>query len=298
MSSIVQNLTKRGLVNPHSLVTHNIHYEVVTGSVAYGVASDDSDWDLTGFCIPRKDVIFPHLTGKIDGFDDKQPFEQWRAEKIVDGQKKREYDITIFNIVRYFRLCVENNPNMIDTLFVPRECILHTTAIGEMVREKRHIFLHKGLWPRLKGYAYQQLSKMQSKNREGKRKEIVEEFGFDVKFAYHVIRLLDQAEQLLSTGDMDLRRAKEQMKAIRRGEVPAEKIKEWADSKEKHLETLYAECKLPWGRHDVEPKVKQLLIDCLEHHYGSLGECVGDAILVDKTITEIELIIQRYRSVQ
>ena len=29
--------------------------------------------------------------------------------------------------------------------------------VGNLVREKRKLFLHKGAWPKFKGYAYSQL---------------------------------------------------------------------------------------------------------------------------------------------
>ena len=39
------------------------------------------------------------------------------------------------------------------------------------------------------------MHKMRTKEPEGKRRAIIEEFGFDVKFAYHVVRLLNEVEQ-------------------------------------------------------------------------------------------------------
>ena len=54
---------------------------------------------------------------------------------------------------------------------------------------------------------------------------IVEEYGFDVKFAYNVFRLADEAEQILTLGEIDLQRGKERMKAIRRGEVSEEELR-------------------------------------------------------------------------
>ena len=66
---------------------------------------------------------------------------------------------------------------MIDSLFTPHECVLHITQVGTMVREARHLFLHKGCWPKFKGYAYAQLHKMRGKKPIGKRLEIREELG-------------------------------------------------------------------------------------------------------------------------
>ena len=71
-----------------------------------------------------------------------------------------------YNIVKFFQLVMENNPNMVDALFVPARCVLHCTALGNMVRDKRKSFLHKGAFQKFKGYAYSQLHKMSNHKKE------------------------------------------------------------------------------------------------------------------------------------
>jgi predicted nucleotidyltransferase len=241
------------------------------GSQCYGVSTKGSDWDMVGWCVPPKDMVFPHLAGVIPGFGRQiQKFVCYQQHHVK--VPPREYDLNCYNIVHYFHLCMENNPNMVDSLFVPRECIVHSSSISEMVRESRKLFLHKGAWHKFKGYAYSQLHKMSNKKPEGKRLKSVQKFGFDVKFAYHTVRLLGEVEQILEKGDIDLRRNREHLKAIRRGEVSEEDIRRWAADKEHHLEKLYATSPL---RHKPdEPAIKQLLLDCLEQHYGSLDGCL------------------------
>ena len=241
------------------------------GSTAYGVNLVDSDWDMVAYCVPPKDVVFPHMAGIIQSFGRQQ-------QKFVCYQKhhvqteKRGYDLNCYNIVHWFNLVMDNNPNMIDSLFVPRECITHTSQVGEMVREKRHMFLHKGSWHRYKGYAYAQLNKMGKKDGDGKRQKSIEKYGYDVKQAYHLVRLLDEIEQILTTGDLDLRRARELLKAIRRGDVEEDDIRRFAADKEHALENMLLESNLP-ERPDEEA-IKHLLLECLEEHYGSLDACI------------------------
>lgn len=276
-------------------------FEGVQGSNAYGVAIDTSDFDVIGWCIPPKDLIFPHLAGYIDGFGrQKQKFICYQKHHVNDpqasGGKGRQYDLNIYNVVHYFHLCMENNPNMLASLFLPAECVLHTTIVGTMVREKRHLFLHKGCWHRFKGYAYSQLSKMTTKSPEpgSKRAATVEQYGFDVKFGYHLVRLLYEVEQILTTGDLDLRRNSEELKSIRRGEWTAQQVQEFFAAKEKSLEAIYESSILPWGPREDE--IKQLLLNCLEEHYGTLDGC----IITDKTpilaLREIADILDRHRS--
>lgn len=271
MSSVVQRLHKQNIPGfmPPPWLPNAVVYEVITGSYAYGVSSDTSDMDVVGFCIPKKETIFPHLAGEIEGFGIKKDrFNTWTQHHIVTDTK--QYDLTIHSIVRYFQLCMENNPNMIDTLFVPPNCVLYSSAVGELVRDNRKLFLHKGCWHKFKGYAFSQLHKCELRTpKEGsKRSADVEKFGFDVKFAYHVVRLLVEVEQILQEGDLDLQRGKEQLKAIRAGEYSFEQIKSFFNEKEKYLEQLYQDSKLPYS--PDEDAIKTVLLNCLESHYGSL----------------------------
>ncbi len=295
--STVQRLTDRNLVRPPNFLPGSVHYETIMGSVAYGVSSDTSDMDVYGFCVPPKDLVFPHLRGEIPGFGrQRQRFEQWQQHHVEDGDalggQGRTYDLTIYSIVKFFHLCMENNPNMIDSLFTPQTCVLHCTQVGNMVRKNRWLFLHKGAWHKFKGYAYSQVHKMNSKQPpEGKRRALVEEFGYDVKYAYHIVRLLDEVEQILTEGDIDLQRNREQLKAIRRGDWSQADITEHFGRKEKELETLYTTSKL--SHTPDEGHIRQLLLDCLEHHYGSLSGAVVDVDAATQALRDIQAVLDR-----
>jgi len=273
MSSTVENLTRRGFIRPPNVVRSNTMYETIVGSVAYGVADEFSDVDVTGFYVPTVDDLFPHLRGHILGYDkDVKAPKAWQQHHIHDTDKNREYDLNIYSITVYFRLCMENNPNMVTTLYTPRQCVLHSTNLAEMVRHKRDLFLHKKCWPKYKGYAYQQLHKMKTKCPEdgSKRDLLRKKYGYDVKFAYHLVRLLLEAEIIMEEGTMDIARHAEHLKAIRRGEVSEQEIFDWAASKEKHLEKVFEQSTV--RAEPAKDAIKQLLLDCLEHHYGSLTQ--------------------------
>src|SRR5690606_14530541 len=122
----------------------------------------------------KKELVFPHISGEIPGFGKQiQRFEQWQQHHIKDQSalsgKGQEYDFSVYSIVKYFQLCMDNNPNMIDSLFVPQTAILHISQIGNMVRENRKMFLHKGSWHKFKGYAYSMIHKA---NNVTKKEEI------------------------------------------------------------------------------------------------------------------------------
>lgn len=300
MASRIEIAQKKGLINPPRFLPDNVHYETIMGSIAYGVSNDHSDEDIYGFCIPPKHIVFPHHAGVVYGFDDNyEKFDQYQQHHVSDKNARKEYDFTIFNIVKYFKLCAGANPNMIDSIYTPRRCVLHTTQIGEMVREKRHIFLSKKAWHTYKGYSFSQMHKMNIKNpqKDSKRYESIMKHGYDLKFAYHVVRLLNQVEQIMTEGDLDLQRNREQLKSIRRGEWEKEQITKYFESKEKELESLYNKCTVIPDRPDM-PAIKQLLIDCLEQHYGSLDNMVkkDDSVYIStlKQINELTNNILNY----
>jgi len=299
MASIVRRLADRNLAGPPKWLPDNTQFESLMGSVAYGVADDTSDYDVYGFCIPPKDLIFPHLQGIIPGFGRQIPhFEQYQQHHIYDKDaltgKGRTYDLTIFSIVKYFHLAMNNNPNMVDSLFVPQNCILHITKVGQMVRENRRLFLTKKSWHTFKGYAYAQLHKMDIKNPEAgsTRAETVERFGYDVKFGYHVVRLIDEVHQILETGDLILGRNNEQLKEIRRGGWTAEQVREYFTQKESELEQLYAKSELRYGPDG--PAIKTLLIACLEEHYETLEGAIVQPEAAVQALNDISAIIERY----
>lgn len=271
--SLTAQLTARGLIKPPKFLPSSVCYETQMGSVAYGVSQDASDVDVYGFCIPPREIVFPHLAGVIDGFGRQhQRFDQYQKHHVRDDEHACTYDMNIYSIVRYVHLCMENNPNMLESLFTPMSCVLYTSPAAALLRERRRLFLHKGSWFKFKGFAYSQIHKMRTKEPEGKRAALVERFGFDVKFAYHAVRLMREAEQVLTEHDLDLQAHAEELLQIRRGEWTQEEVESFFERKEVELEALYAQSALPHS--PDEDAIKGLLLDCLEEVYGSLDGCI------------------------
>lgn len=293
MAALLKKLVSRNLIQPPSFLPDNTHYLVIMGSQAYATNQDDSDWDIYGWCIPHKETIFPHLAGEIFGFGNQvKRFDQWQQHHIEDKSARKQYDFTVFNIIKYFQLVMENNPNMIDSLFVPQHCIIHSSRLGEMVRENRKLFLHKGCWHKFKGYAYSQIHKAKSQSREGKRAEVVEKFGYDVKFASHCVRLMNEVEQILVEHDLDLQRNSEQIKSIRRGEWTLAQVEEYFCRKEAELETAYANSTLPYG--PDESVIKSLLITVLKEHFGDLGSVIVQGGREQLLLAQIAAMVKPY----
>jgi hypothetical protein len=132
---------------------------------------------------------------------------------------------------------------------------------------------------------------MNLKNPEGKRKELVEKFGFDTKYACHLVRLAYECEMILIEGTLDITRNNEHLKAIRRGEVTKEDIMKWFGEKELQLNKAYHDSKL--RNKPDEEAIKNLLVSCLESHYGTIPDFKTE----DKysvAISEINEVLRRY----
>lgn len=335
MGSTFDKLLSENLLNtPPFFLKNNIHYEVITGSKAYGCENPGkSDIDIYGFGIPPKDVIFPHLKGLVHGFDVIPMFNQFQQHHI-NHNSGIEYDITIYNIVQFISLCMENNPNMIDALFPSRECVLFTTRVGEHVRDNANMFLTRHAYHKFNGYAHSQLGKMQSKkinefiylckkydlsydigisdipsrltfpiaqqleklileiDKDGhrtKRVHSIAKYGYDLKFAYHLVRLQSECEQILTNHTLVLNRDREIYKSIRRGEWTKEQVIDHFNVNEKRLKKIYDESTLR-DRPNVDG-IRNLLLNCLEMHYGSLEECVATLNKHEIVLREIKQLI-------
>jgi hypothetical protein len=126
-----------------------------------------------------------------------------------------------------------------------------------------------------------------------KREKDTKTFGFSTKFAYHVIRLINECEQILTTGDLDLEQNREQLKAVRRGEMTPEDIRKYFTMKEEQLEKLYHDSTAV-PMYPDEKKIKELLLQCLEHHYGSMSDAIQKPSREQDILNDLSLLLTKY----
>jgi len=295
MSSKIKQLYSNKIIkNLEPFICENIQYETIMGSTAYGVSSESSDVDLYAFTIPPKGYVFPHTVGFIPGFGKNPPnFNVYQEHHIQHNDK--EYDVAVYGIVKYFSLLMDNNPNLIDSLFTRDQSVTYASKIGQMVKDNRSIFLHKGAWHRFRGYSYAQMKRMNNKkvDPDSKRYESIMKHGYDVKHAYHIIRLLDEVEQILSDYDIDLMKNNDQLISVRNGEWTLDEVEEYFKTKEKRLEQLYQDSTLQ--KYPDEEKIKQLLINCLEEFYGTISSSeVRLMSSAEVALNEIRQVLEKY----
>lgn len=250
-------------------VLDNLQYLTIMGSHAYGLNRKESDYDVYGFTIPPYNITFPSSDGLIWGFDNYPRFDQFQGQ-FKEGPPNQHLDFQIYNITKYFKLVMDNNPNMIDSLFTPDNCVLVCTDIGKLVRDNRHIFLNKKCFHTFLGYSWSQLKKIRTdpeSRKSPERKVLIEKYGYDTKFAVHLFRLIDECEQLLKEGTVNLQRNNEQHKLVREGFYTLPEIEQYFKKRESELRDAYEKSTLPYSVEDVKEDVRNLLVQCLDMFY-------------------------------
>ena len=168
----------------------NALYVTKVGSVLYGTDTPQSDIDFKGFCLPT----YSQLVG-LDTFE-----QQQYCNDVEDGPDKMEG--VVYSLKKFFHnAIVKANPTILEVCFADAIFHLASTQLGleiaEFIRENS---VTKRLFKPYNAYHLSQIRKLQSQTRVGKRKEIVDEYGYDLKFACHAYRLGVQATQAMAYG--------------------------------------------------------------------------------------------------
>jgi predicted nucleotidyltransferase len=118
------------------------------GSHCYGLNVATSDLDIKGICVKPKASYFGFLNG----------FEQ--VERMA--AKGHENDTVIYSVDKFTKLASDNNPNIIEILFVDDSDVLKIDEFGEELRSIRNDFLSRKARYTFAGYAHAQLKRIKT----------------------------------------------------------------------------------------------------------------------------------------
>lgn len=257
----------------------NLVYATIMGSMAYNchhkqgeATAKKSDFDVYGVYMCEKEDQFPQQFGFVYGFDTVKEFEVYQKHHISSSDNNAEYDLNIYPFPRYVKLCAENNPNMLDSLFTQDNLHLHNSEVSNILIANRGLFLSKQAKAKLMGYAHGQFNQLekQAKSNSEKRQEDIKFYGYDLKKAYHVIRLALQAQQILIEHDLDITRNAEILKDIRAGNWSLQQLRDYYNELKSILEHSYNSSTLRVKPDELE--IKGVVNKCFEAHYGSLSK--------------------------
>jgi len=179
------------------LAEPNVILRGVVGSNAHGLQVDDQDdRDEMGICVEP----FEHFFGL------RKRFEQWVHRTQPEGKRSGpgDLDLVVYSLAKWAHLALKGNPTILTLLYLPRNLVTFTTIAGEQLREMRDAFLSQRMLDSYLGYMRQQRGRMENKVKMPNRPELVARYGFDTKYAGHVIRLGHQGIELATKGYLTL----------------------------------------------------------------------------------------------
>ena len=237
------------------------------GSTLHGVAiGGQDDRDEMGVCVePPEFVLGLRL------FD--QVVHRTQPEGVRSGPG--DLDLVIYSLRKYCRLAARGNPTVLLLLFAPADFVRVETPLGRDLRELAPAFVSQHAGRAFLGYMTQQRERLVGDRGQKavKRPELEAAYGFDTKYAGHMLRLGYQGREYLTTQRLTLpmpEPERELIRAVRRGEVPLPDVLKLAGELERDLKAAMDETRLP-----AEPaydRINGFLVTAHRRHWGERGE--------------------------
>ena len=126
--------------------SRQVLFRCISGSRAYGTHRPESDTDIKGiFMLPSTAYI--------------------RMEDPPGQVSDDRGDVVYFSLKRFLELAANANPNIIELLFMPDDCILFYAELMDRLLEQRHLFVTKKAYESHVGYAHAQIKKARGRNK-------------------------------------------------------------------------------------------------------------------------------------
>jgi predicted nucleotidyltransferase len=175
----------------------------LVGSTVHGlVLSGKDDRDEMGICVESRRYVI--------GFG---KFEQWvyrsaeeREGRIGVRSSAGDLDLTIYSLRKWARLALQGNPTVILLLYLPDDALVRRTDVGEQLQKLAPAFASRQAGKRFLGYLEAQRQRLVGERgqRDVNRVELVHQFGYDTKYAMHMLRLGHQGVEFLESGRLTL----------------------------------------------------------------------------------------------
>lgn len=208
----------------------------VVGSEVHGIGiAGTDDHDEMGVYVEPPQSVFG--LREVDG--------HYIARTAREGERSYhgDTDLVLYSLRKYLALVATGNPTALIPLFAPPSAILHVEPAGELLRTVGVQLLSQRAGHRFLGYLQSQRERMVTGKRVPARPELIEKYGYDVKYASHAIRLGMQGIEVVERGTLTLplpQAARDTVLAIKRGERELSYVLELIDSLAGRLADLLA----------------------------------------------------------
>lgn len=215
----------------------------VVGSGVHGIAIPGTDdHDEMGVYIEPPEYVLGVAKHREDYI--------WRTQPEGVRSRHGDTDLVLYSLAKYLRLALQGNPTVLLPLYAPEDSLVLVTPLGEELREMRSSFLSQVAVERFLGYMTSQHERMlgQSKRNVPNRPELIERYGWDVKYGSHALRLAYQGYEIASRGTLTLPMAddvRERVLSVKRGEVPRDEVSDEISRLEAAVRALLDEGRTP-----------------------------------------------------
>lgn len=219
----------------------NVILLAVAGSELTGTNDkNDSDRDEMGVCLES----LPDLVG-FKRFDKPDIYRTAVDRTGIHDTKSEpgDIDLTLYGMRHYLHLALGGNPNLVALLFTPKNKLLIQTELGTELQALAPKIVSKTGINAFLGYMQAQRLRLVGSQGQKRvnRPELEAVYGYDTKYAAHVIRLGYQAKELLYEGKLtfpfDIDRA-DVINDIKQGRRKIEWVLDYAARLENDIKSL------------------------------------------------------------
>lgn len=142
-----------------------------------------------------------------------------------------DLDMVTHSLTKWARLAAKGNPTILIPLFATP---ISVNTYGEFLRRNRFAFVTKNAGRSFLGFASDQLKRLRGEigQKRVTRAELVEKYGYDTKYAGHVVRLTLQGIELMTEAKLSLPMQKKDADTVvdvRRGKCSLEQVNEMVE---------------------------------------------------------------------
>ncbi|MGA8866563.1 MAG: nucleotidyltransferase domain-containing protein [Candidatus Sulfotelmatobacter sp.] len=244
MADLLNHVSESGFPFPERLI-----HLFVGGSELHGAkVQGTDDLDVYGVYIEP-----PHLVLGLDSM----PHFVWSTAGNERRNGPKDVDVTLYSLKKWAGLACKGNPTALHFLFT--RSAIRSKAWSEILTRK-DVFLSRSCVPQFLGFADAQLKRMTGqlgRGKKGQRPELEEQYGYDVKAGMHVLRLLYECQELVSTGTITLPRPERDLLIrVRTGKYSMDKVLAMA-------QRLFAECEMAASHSSLPEKVDRAGVSTL-----------------------------------
>ncbi|NYE00860.1 hypothetical protein BJY21_002044 [Kineosphaera limosa] len=177
--------------------TENEILRVEVGSTAHGISVGNDDLDLM--------AVYVETPEQLLGIAEHAEHYVSRTQPEGARSGPGDVDYVAYSLRKFLRLATVGNPTVLVLLY--GSTVHATSPLGEELRALAPAIVSRRAGYRFLGYLDGQLERMRGGGRQSRvpsRPELVEQHGYDTKYAAHALRLGLQGIELIDTGHLTL----------------------------------------------------------------------------------------------